>query len=145
MIASMCRTNAEAAAAALDAGAVAATDITGFGLLGHLGQMAKASGVGVYLDTSAVPLLPRARELASRGYVPGGTQRNLAWIQDRLDAGMVSAVTLTLLADAQTSGGLVFGVEAGRAADVTRRLRSLGHDAAVIGYATHEHSQIRLG
>jgi selenide,water dikinase len=73
MVASMCRTNAEAAAAALDAGAAAATDVTGFGLLGHLGQMAQASAVGIDLDAGAVPLLPGASELASHGYVPGGT------------------------------------------------------------------------
>jgi selenide,water dikinase len=144
MIASMRRTNAEAAAAALDAGAVGATDVTGFGLLGHLGQMARASGVAIYLDTGAVPLLPGARELASRGYIPGGTQRNLAWIRDRLDVGVVGEVTVALLADAQTSGGLVFGVGPDHAAEVTGHLRSLGHDAAVIGCATHGHGEIRL-
>jgi selenophosphate synthase len=71
MIASMCRTNAAAAAMALEAGATRATDVTGFGLLGHLGQMALTSGVDVELDVGFVPLLPGARELAEAGYTPG--------------------------------------------------------------------------
>lgn len=144
MVASMCRTNAEAAAAALEAGATGATDVTGFGLLGHLGQMAKASGVGVDLDIRAVPLLPGARELASRGHVPGGTRRNLAWVRDRVDIGATDETTLALLADAQTSGGLAFGVEPDQVPRVIRRLRETGHDAAVIGSAWRGSGEIRL-
>jgi selenide,water dikinase len=110
MVASMCRPNAEAAAVALDAGATGATDVTGFGLLGHLAQMARASSVDVTLDAAAVPLLPHTRDLTAAGHVPGGSRRNLDWVRDRLDTGPVDEVTLTLLADAQTSGGLLFGL-----------------------------------
>ena len=144
MVASMCRTNAAAAAAALDAGATGATDVTGFGLLGHLGQMALASGVDAWLDLAAVPLLPGARDLAADGHVPGGTRRNLAWIRDRVDPGAAGDLDLALLADAQTSGGLVFGVAPDRAQDVTGRLRADGHDAAVIGQAAPGHGRILL-
>jgi selenide, water dikinase len=143
MVASMCRPNAEAAAVALDAGATGATDVTGFGLLGHLAQMARVSGVDLTLDAAAVPVLVHARDLAAAGYVPGGSRRNLDWVRDRLDTGPVDEVTLTLLADAQTSGGLLFGVAA-RAADAVTRLRSCGHDCAVIGRAVRGSGMIRL-
>src|SRR5581483_11657392 len=135
---------AAAAAVALAAGATGATDVTGFGLLGHLGQMALASGADVELDVAAVPLLPGARELADGGYVPGGTRRNLDWIRDRLDAGAAGQTATLLLADAQTSGGLVFGVDPGQAPDVVSRLRESGHDAAVIGRASPGGGKIRL-
>jgi selenide, water dikinase len=144
MVASMRRTNAAAAAAALDADATGATDVTGFGLLGHLGQMAAASGVDADLDVAAVPLLTGARDLASQGHVPGGSRRNLAWARDRLDPGSTDETTLALLADAQTSGGLVFGVAPDQAARVTGRLRETGHDAAVIGLARPGSGEIRL-
>jgi selenide,water dikinase len=144
MVASMCRTNAAAAAVALEAGATGATDVTGFGLLGHLGQMALTSGADVELDVASVPLLPGARELAEAGYTPGGTHRNLAWISGRLHAGAADTTTTLLLADAQTSGGLVFGVDPGQAPDVARRLQEAGHDAAVIGHASPGGGKIRL-
>lgn len=143
MIASMCRPNAEAAAVALKAGATGATDVTGFGLLGHLAQMARVSGVDVILNTTAVPLLPHARDLAAAGYVPGGSHRNLDWVRNQIDTGPIDAVTLTLLADAQTSGGLLFGVAA-HAADAVTRLRSTGHDCAVIGHTIHGNGLIQL-
>lgn len=132
-VASMVRLNAEAAEAALAAGAAGATDITGFGLLGHLRKMVEASGVDAILDPGAVPLLPGVRELAAAGLVPGGTGRNLAWARERLDPGDTDELVLTLLADAQTSGGLLFGVDPGAARVAVDRLRETGHDAAVIG------------
>ena len=143
MIASMSRTNAAAAGAALDAGATGATDVTGFGLLGHLCQMAAASDVDADIHAAAVPLLPGARDLATRGYVPGGSGRNLAWVRDHLDPGSADEATLTLLADAQTSGGLVFGVVPDQVPRVTARLREAG-DAAVIGSVVPGSGQIRV-
>jgi selenide, water dikinase len=143
MVTSMCRTNAEAAAVALDAGATGATDVTGFGLLGHLAQMARVSRVDVTLDAAAVPVLPHARELAATGYVPGGSRRNLDWVRNQLDIGPVDELTLTLLADAQTSGGLLFGL-ASQGAEAVTRLRSSGHDCAVIGHAVRGSGLIRL-
>ena len=103
---SMVRLNAAAAAAALAAGLTAATDVTGFGLLGHAYKMARASGVSFTIDAAAVPYLDGAREALRDGYVSGGTRRNLDWVRPHLDAG-VSEDELLLLADAQTSGGLL--------------------------------------
>lgn len=140
----MTRLNAEAAAVALDAGVTGATDVTGFGLLGHLGRMAQESGVDVELDVGAVPLLPHVRELAAEGLVPGGSRRNLDWIRERVDAGDHGEDTLLLLADAQTSGGLVFGVEEGRAERALGRLRDSGHDCAAIGQARQGAGRIVL-
>ncbi|CAN5176938.1 hypothetical protein BH20ACT9_BH20ACT9_04640 [soil metagenome] len=101
-VASMLRTNAEAARVAADAGAAGATDVTGFGLLGHLRKMAGASGVDVTVDVASVPVLPGARELADGGAVPGGTGRNRSWVAERLDAGDAGETTMSLLCDPQT-------------------------------------------
>src|SRR6185437_11046876 len=98
--------NRDAAEQALAAGLVAATDVTGFGLLGHLYKMVRASGVSAVLDAAAVPYLDGAREAARDGYVSGGTRRNLDWVRPELVAG-VDETELLLLADAQTSGGLL--------------------------------------
>lgn len=103
---SMTRLNRAASEAALAAGAVAATDVTGFGLLGHAYKMARASGVTIRFEAAAVPYLDGAREALAAGYVSGGTRRNLDWVRPRLDSG-VDADELLLLADAQTSGGLL--------------------------------------
>ena len=107
-VASMVALNAAASRAALAAGVEAATDVTGFGLLGHLATMLRASGVGARLDVRAVPLLDGAREAVRDGYVSGGTRRNLEWVRPFLDVGAgVGDDDLVLLADAQTSGGLL--------------------------------------
>jgi len=132
-VASMCRLNDEAARAALDADARGGTDVTGFGLLGHLRKMAAASGVDAVIDIAAVPLLSGARDLAQAGVVPGGTRRNLDWVREVLDPGVSSEADQLLLADAQTSGGLLFGAEPAQAAAAVATLRASGHDAAVIG------------
>ena len=132
----MTRSNAEAAAAAHAAGATGATDVTGFGLLGHLGRMAEESGVDVEIDASAVPILDGVRELAEAGAIPGGSERNLAWAEERLDRGSVDSLTVQLLADAQTSGGLVFGAAADAADTAVAELTASGHTAAVIGRVT---------
>jgi selenide, water dikinase len=107
-VASMVALNAPASRAALAAGAEAATDVTGFGLLGHLATMLRASGVGARLDVAAVPMLDGAREAVRDGFVSGGTRRNLEWVRPFLDVGAgVDDDDLVLLADAQTSGGLL--------------------------------------
>ncbi|AIT60749.1 selenide, water dikinase SelD [Corynebacterium doosanense] len=99
--------NREASEAALAAGVRAATDVTGFGLLGHLYKMMRASGVSAVLDSSAVPALEAAVSSIAEGFVSGGSQRNLAWVRPHLVAEGVAEETLILLADAQTSGGLL--------------------------------------
>ena len=98
--------NRQASEDALAAGVVAATDVTGFGLLGHLYKLARASGVSAVIDAAAVPYLDGAREALRDGYVSGGTQRNLDWVRPHTESA-VSADELLLLADAQTSGGLL--------------------------------------
>ncbi|WP_433225321.1 hypothetical protein [Microtetraspora malaysiensis] len=79
--------------------------MTGFGLLGHLYKLARASGVTAVVDVAAVPYLEGAREAVRDGHVSGGTRRNLAWVEPHLDPGSCDAAELLLLADAQTSGG----------------------------------------
>ncbi len=103
---SMTRLNRDAGAAAVAAGAKAATDVTGFGLLGHLFKMMRASGVTAVVDSAAVPYLDGAREALRDGFVSGGTRRNLDWVRPHL-ASDVGEDELLLLADAQTSGGLL--------------------------------------
>jgi selenide, water dikinase len=93
----------------------------------------EASTVDALVEAAAVPLLPEVRRLAEDGLVPGGSRRNLAWARERMDAAGVDELTLSLLADAQTSGGLLFGAAPDRADRAVERLRSCGHDAAVIG------------
>jgi selenide,water dikinase len=107
----MAALNAEAARLALAAGVRCATDVTGFGLLGHLYKLARASGVTAVLDAAAVPVLDGARECVRDGFVPGGTRRNLAWVSPHADFGRLAEERRLLLADAQTSGGLLIAGE----------------------------------
>ena len=105
-VASMTTLNAATSEAALAAGLAAATDVTGFGLLGHAFKMGRASGVSMVIDAAAVPYLDGSREALRDGYVSGGTRRNLDWVRPHLSSS-VSDDELLLLADAQTSGGLL--------------------------------------
>jgi selenide,water dikinase len=110
-VASMTSLNADAGRAAVAAGIRAGTDVTGFGLLGHLYKMARASGVTAVIDADAVPYLAGAREALADGFVSGGTRRNLDWVRPHTDLTGVSEEEALLLADAQTSGGLLLGGE----------------------------------
>lgn len=113
---SMATLNRGAADAMIEVGVSAATDVTGFGLLGHLSQMMKASGVSAVVNRSAVPILPGAVELAGAGNISGGTRRNMEALADAVSLGDgVSEVDFLLLADAQTSGGMLISVPMGRA------------------------------
>jgi selenide,water dikinase len=134
-VASMRLTNARAGAAAISAGAAGCTDITGFGLLGHLGEMAAASGVDIVVDVASIPVLPGVRELVRRNAIAGGTRRNLDWVRDRVELNGVDEVTAFILADAQTSGGLVFGAEPAPAGAAVAELTEAGVPAARIGEA----------
>ncbi len=127
----MSRLNAAAANIAAASGATAATDITGFGLLGHLAELVTASGVSAVVDAAAVPLLPDAVRLAEEGSVPGGTQRNLSYVSQRLTGG--DDVTRAVLGDPQTSGGLLVCCDPKRAEAAVQELRDSGHHAAIIG------------
>ena len=110
-VAVMTTLNAGAARALRAVDVHAATDVTGFGLLGHLHSLLTASGAAAEVQAAAVPLLARARELAERGAIPGGTRRNLESLTGAVEfaAGLDEATRL-LLADAQTSGGLLIAL-----------------------------------
>jgi selenide, water dikinase len=135
-VASMVRLNDIGSRLALAAGATGCTDVTGFGLLGHLGRMALESAVSVVIEFARVPFLPGAVELAVDGVMPGGSRRNLEWALGFVDVGDHDEVHQLLLADAQTSGGLVFGIDPSETAGVLSELAATGHWAAHIGTAT---------
>jgi selenide,water dikinase len=103
--------NRDAGRAAVVAGIRAGTDVTGFGLLGHLHKMARASGVTAVVNAAAVPYLAGAREALASGYVSGGTRRNLDWVRPHTDLSAAAEDEALLLADAQTSGGLLLAGE----------------------------------
>ena len=108
----MTTTNRAAAEAMRNAVAEAATDVTGFGLLGHLHRMLEASGAAAELDAGAIPLMdPRVLDLARRDVVPGGTKRNLASVRAHTDFGNLPEPEQMILADAQTSGGLLIAAK----------------------------------
>jgi selenide, water dikinase len=119
--------------AALTAGAAAMTDVTGFGLLGHLHEMLE--GVGAEIDPSVIPIIPGAAELAAQGIVPGGSKRNLAHAKEFTDFGAAGSTIETLLSDAQTSGGLLIAVASDRADDLVAELS----DAVQIGHLVTDH------
>jgi selenide, water dikinase len=129
---SMTTLNAAASEAALAAGVVAATDVTGFSLLGHLHRMLRASGVSAVVHAGAVPLLPGAMELTAAGYVSGGTRNNMSYLAPWMSmSAAVPEEVAVLLQDAQTSGGLLLATAS---ADLLlAELSSRGVPAAVIG------------
>ncbi len=132
-IASMARLNDRAAAAMLAHGVHGATDITGYGLVGHGGEMARASGVALAIDAARVPLFDGVLDLVARGVVPGGSQDNLAdHARFVRYADGVSAELRTVLSDAQTSGGLLIALPPAAAERVLAELADLG-TVAVVG------------
>ena len=143
-VASMTTLNVGAMRAALAAGVRCATDVTGFGLLGHLGNILRGSGVGARLWLEAVPRFAGALELAAEGVVPGGTKRNLAavpvtWAAD------VAEVEQLLVADAQTSGGLLLAVAPSQLDSLLAGLAAEGTLArAVIGECTGQAGQLTV-
>jgi selenide,water dikinase len=133
-VASMTLLNAGASRAALAAGVRAATDVTGFGLLGHLHRMLAASGVAARINAASVPLLPGAAELAAAGFVSGGTRANTERMRGFADLDpAIPAELAVLLHDAQTSGGLLLAVPPAAAPALLGELRAQGLPAALIG------------
>jgi len=116
------------------------TDVTGFGLLGHASEMAKGSNLGLIIRQDAVPLLPRVRELAEKGFVPGGTKNNFAHLEgsiiypDEMDQ-----ISRYILCDAVTSGGLLISVSSEQSDQLLQELRDAGVEAALIGEVTDAH------
>ena len=117
LYANMKRLNAHASEVAVRVGARCATDVTGFGLLGHAYHLAKASNVTLQIDRARVPLLPEALSLATSGLRTGGLERNAAYLEPKVTWGSSTAVDKALLQDPQTSGGLLVAVPAAKLAD----------------------------
>jgi selenide, water dikinase len=134
-VASMTTLNAAASEAALTAGVVAATDVTGFSLLGHLHRMLRASGASASVTASAVPLLPGAFDLTAAGFVSGGTRNNMSYLEPwvSIDSGVPEEVAI-LLRDAQTSGGLLLATSQPDA--LVAELQRRDTIAAVVGQVT---------
>lgn len=124
----------------------ACTDVTGFGLLGHASEMAKGSGKGLIIRESDVPMLPRVRELAEQGFVPGGTKNNFAHLEGSiLYPEEMDQLSRYILCDAVTSGGLLMSVAPGHSEELLQKLIYAGVEAACIGEVTEEHSgQIKV-
>jgi selenide,water dikinase len=133
-IETMATLNAAAADAAREVGVRGGTDVTGFGLLGHLHRMLAASGAAARVRWADVPLLSGASELAVNGHVPAGSKRNFADLHEHVTwVPEVPQPVRILMADAQTSGGLLLSVAPERAADLVARLRPCAPAAALIG------------
>jgi selenide,water dikinase len=138
-VAVMTRLNDAGAAVMAACGVTGATDVTGFGLLGHALEMARASGVGVEISAEAVPVLAEAREMASMGLVPAGSHANRSFCEKSVSLrGQPDGILLDLLSDAQTSGGLLMGVDPEAASRAERMLAEAGLAGGVIGRVSEE-------
>jgi selenide,water dikinase len=135
--------NRDAASAMTEVGVNAATDITGYGLVGHLLEMCAGSGVGAEIRVSAVPVLPNARDYLARGFRPAGTLRNVETFRRRVDA-RVPESEFTLMCDAQTSGGLLIAISPERLDAFEARLRQSGLFYATIGKVTERSGTLTL-
>ena len=135
--------NRDAAKAMVEAGASAATDVTGYGLVGHLLEMCEGSGTGAEISAGAVPVLDGARESLAHGFCPEGTLRNVRTFRDRLRS-HVPEGEVTLLCDAQTSGGLLIAVAPDRSDVLESRFREGGLFYAKIGVMTADAGHITL-
>jgi selenide, water dikinase len=134
-VTTMTELNRSASEAMVEAGASAATDVTGFGLLGHLHLALRASGVAGRIDAGRVQVIPGTLDLAAGGLVPSGTRANHAFVSPHVDWGSLSQHEQMVLADAQTSGGLLIAVPSDRADALGRELQARGVQAAEIGSA----------
>jgi selenide,water dikinase len=133
-IASMMALNLEASNAMVSVGVNAATDVTGFGLIGHLHNMMKGSSTTATLNLNMIPILPGARELAESGVAPGGTRRNLDTVGRQVEwDSNITVIDQLLLCDAQTSGGLLIAVEPRKIDLLMRKLGEQSVVASIIG------------
>ena len=135
VIRSMTTLNKKAAELMLKADVHACTDITGFGLIGHLCGMVEHSNKGIELQLSQIPVFTKARELAESGITPGGTRRNMEFYRKILaNIADIDEITLDILFDPQTSGGLLMSIPPDKAEGLLKKLRSSGiKEAAIIG------------
>jgi selenide,water dikinase len=143
MVRSMCTLNRRAAEVAVRFGVKPCTDVTGFGLAGHLVEMARASSCRVRLDSATVPLLEGALDAASTGLVPGGAHSNRKFFSTWISLqGTLSPEMVDVMFDPQTSGGLILGVPAARSQEMADTLLKEGVEiAAEIGEVLETHSQ----
>jgi selenide,water dikinase len=135
---SMLKLNRVAATVARESGVKGATDITGFGFLGHAGEMVRASRAGLAIDASRLPILPGTRELAEKGQWSGGMKRNRRHVDSTFGADLtiepaVPGYLASLVTEAETSGGLLFSVAPDRAGSVVDAFRRLGEECWEIG------------
>ena len=132
---SMRQLNSAGAAVMRKHGLACATDITGFGLLGHAYRMARASGVTIELKASSLPSIPGVPELIGLGCIPGGSFRNAEYVAGScIYAQDVPMWQRTLLSDPQTSGGLLMAVDLGRSEAIVEELRTSGYkQASIVG------------
>ena len=147
-IRSMLRLNRVASEIAQELGARGATDITGFGLLGHASEMVEGSKAGIRLDAAAIPILDGAVPLAEKGHLSGGMKRNRRHVEATLESSFsvgqnVPPAVVNLLFESETSGGLFFGIEASRAAEVVSRFQARGEPCWQVGEVTEER-EIRI-
>jgi selenide,water dikinase len=130
----MTELNAAAADAATAVGVAAMTDVSGFGLLGHLRELALASGVAARVEAAAVPAVEGALELLAAGALAGGSRRNREWLAPHVHfAESIGEPVRALLCDAMTSGGLLIATAPGRAADMEQALAETALTSARIG------------
>ncbi len=118
----------------------AATDVTGFGLLGHLKEMIEGQKIGITISMSKIPVMPEVRNLAIAGVVPGGTLNNIEYTKDMVFLEeQVSEIDRTILADAQTSGGLLIAISPEKSAQLKKEIEQNGVEVFEIGEFTTDH------
>ncbi len=131
--------NKKASEIMMQLGATGCTDITGFGLLGHSLEMARASKVTIRIFKDKVPIMPKVYEYASMGIVPAGGRRNINYCEKLVEKGDTDAVTLDIFGDPQTSGGLLISIKEKNAELLQSQLRAAGYkEASIIGEVTKE-------
>ncbi|OMF62819.1 selenide, water dikinase SelD [Paenibacillus sp. FSL R5-0490] len=135
----MAALNKEAAEAMDNYQVNACTDITGFGLLGHAMEIAEGSGTGLTIESTAVPVLPKTRELAQQNIIPGGSKKNHKWLSGRIQYENIDDVDQVILCDAITSGGLLITVPESEAEPLLNDLKEKGVEwASIIGTVTDQ-------
>lgn len=141
---SMLKLNRIAKDVALKYGATGATDVTGFGFMGHLMKMIMGKTLDAHVHVDRIPIITGVYDLARNGLIPGGSKRNLNWVKSHLKTDGQDETDLIILADAQTSGGLLFGIEQNQVKDALKELEEAGFEAANIGTISRGSGQIVL-
>jgi selenide,water dikinase len=129
----MKRSNSDPSSAMIKAGVTAATDVTGFGLLGHLWEMCQGANLGAVVDVGAVPLMTGIIEMVDMGMVPAGAYRNRDYLSPHVSGSAIAESKLLPLYDPQTSGGLLIAVDAARAEDLEKAMGEKGVTAHRVG------------